>query len=389
MAGRQPHAGHRQHRRRAAGPHPPREPYGAHQRGGRAAARTSARRRTDETERVRHPRAGGGGQPLRGAYAGVQRGAHDRRVRRHRPAGERERAAAVAAGRRLRRQRLLLGRRRARGADPRVVRHPRRVGVADVPQPGRRELRRGLRGHGGARGSRQPHRICSTADGDFGEIEFGLDNWSARAAVSKRLLGLGLTAGVGYDKFETSADFAVRAPAPPVGAEQVYRFSDVAVDNDRWSAFLDGVVHHPLRLAGGRGWGGCRAPTPSPGFPSTSDFDPGQGHLLRQPRRAAVAVRVPGTDSAVVRAAARRWRETSAPPRTVFRGSAAPRVRLLDTQGATEKSTAGCRWPAPAPSVACPAVRDRTSGAGYRAGRGYREIRRNPLASSEVRPASK
>ncbi|HEU4881377.1 MAG TPA: hypothetical protein VFT45_04000 [Longimicrobium sp.] len=117
--------------------------------------------------------------------------------------------------------------------------------------------------------------VCST-DGDFGEIEFGLDNWSARAAVSKRLLGLGLTAGVGYDKFETSADFAVRAPGPPVGAEQVYRFNDVAVDNDRWSAFIDGSFTILFgSVVAELGW--MQGSDPIQGFPSTSDFDPKEG----------------------------------------------------------------------------------------------------------------
>ncbi|WP_420129961.1 hypothetical protein [Longimicrobium sp.] len=117
--------------------------------------------------------------------------------------------------------------------------------------------------------------VCST-DGDFGEIEFGLDNWSARAAVSKRLLGLGLTAGVGYDRFETSADFAVRAPGPPVGTEQVYRFNEVGVDNDRWSAFIDGSFTILFgSIVAEAGW--MQGSNAIQGFPSTSDFDPKDG----------------------------------------------------------------------------------------------------------------
>lgn len=117
---------------------------------------------------------------------------------------------------------------------------------------------------------------CTTSDDDFGEIEFGLSNWSARAAVSKRLLGLGLTAGVGYDKFDTDANFAFRAPGPPVGAEQVYRFNDIAVDNDRWSAFLDASFTVLVAsLVGEVGW--MQGSDAISGFPSTSDFDPGEG----------------------------------------------------------------------------------------------------------------
>lgn len=120
------------------------------------------------------------------------------------------------------------------------------------------------------------NRSTCTGGGDFGEINFGLSNWSARGAVSKRLLGLGLTAGVGYDKFDTDADFAFRAPGPPVGTEQVYRFSDIAVDNDRWSAFLDASFTILVAsLVGEVGW--MQGSDPISGFPSTSDFDPGEG----------------------------------------------------------------------------------------------------------------
>ena len=117
-----------------------------------------------------------------------------------------------------------------------------------------------------------PH-VCSSG-GDFGEISFGLTNWSGRAAVSKRLIGFGVTAGVGYDKFETDADMAFRTPA--VLGEQIYRFDDVAVDNDRWSAFLD--LSYTLligSLVAEVGW--MQGSDPVPGFPSASDFDPNEG----------------------------------------------------------------------------------------------------------------
>lgn len=120
------------------------------------------------------------------------------------------------------------------------------------------------------------NRSACSVEGDFGEIEFGLDNWSIRAAISKRFLGLGLTAGVGYDRFETSADFAVRAPGPPTGTEQVYRFNDVGVDNDRWSAFLDASFTILFgSLVAEVGW--MQGSDPITGFPSTSDFDPNEG----------------------------------------------------------------------------------------------------------------
>jgi hypothetical protein len=120
-----------------------------------------------------------------------------------------------------------------------------------------------------------PDRRSCTADGDFGEIEFGLSNWSARAAISKRLLGLGLTAGVGYDQFETDANFAFSTPAV-AGTREIFLFEDVAVDNDRWSAFLDASFTVLVAsLVGEVGWmQGSDAIT---GFPEASDFDPGEG----------------------------------------------------------------------------------------------------------------
>lgn len=119
------------------------------------------------------------------------------------------------------------------------------------------------------------NRFACTGDGDFGEIRFGLDNWSARAAVSKRILGLGLTAGVGYDRFETSADFAFRAPVAPA-TEGIYRFNGVAVDNDRWSAFVDASFTLLIgSLVAELGW--MQGADPIQGFPEASDFDPGEG----------------------------------------------------------------------------------------------------------------
>ena len=120
-----------------------------------------------------------------------------------------------------------------------------------------------------------PNRRTCLSDGDVGEIKFGLNNWSTRAAVSKRLLGLGLTAGVGYDRFETDADLAVAAPVVDA-VREVFRFRDVAVDNDRWSAFLDASFTILFgSLVAELGW--MQGSDPIEGFPSTNDFDPSEG----------------------------------------------------------------------------------------------------------------
>lgn len=122
----------------------------------------------------------------------------------------------------------------------------------------------------------QDSRTC-VGGGDFGEISFGLGNLSARGAVSKRLLGFGLTAGVGYDRFDTDAELAFRAPAVAGNtARTIYRFSDVAVDNDRWSAFLDASFTLLVgSIVAEAGW--MQGQEPIPGFPERSDFDPRRG----------------------------------------------------------------------------------------------------------------
>lgn len=117
-----------------------------------------------------------------------------------------------------------------------------------------------------------------TGEGDFGSINFGLSNVSTRAAVSKRLLGFGLTAGVGYDRFNTDADIAFRAPSTLPGdpGRRIYSFRDVQVDNDRWSAFLDGSFTLLVgSIVGEVGW--MQGQEPISGFPEASDFDPKEG----------------------------------------------------------------------------------------------------------------
>ncbi len=118
-------------------------------------------------------------------------------------------------------------------------------------------------------------------DGDPGEFSVDLSNWSTRAAVSKRLLGLGLTAGVGYDRFSSDAGFGFRtrcsAVGVDVGADNCFlRFSGLELDNDRWSGFLNGSFSVLMAtLAAEVGW--MQGSDPIRGFPSASDFDPGNG----------------------------------------------------------------------------------------------------------------
>ncbi|HEV2146385.1 MAG TPA: hypothetical protein VGR37_03120 [Longimicrobiaceae bacterium] len=113
--------------------------------------------------------------------------------------------------------------------------------------------------------------------GDPGEFSVDLVGWSSRGAVSKRLFGLGLTAGVGYDRFSSDASFGFRTRCPAGATGNCFaRFSGLEVDNDRWSGFVNGSFSLLVAtLAAEVGW--LQGDTPIRGFPTASDFDPKQG----------------------------------------------------------------------------------------------------------------
>ncbi|HEX2187766.1 MAG TPA: hypothetical protein VHG51_02650 [Longimicrobiaceae bacterium] len=114
-------------------------------------------------------------------------------------------------------------------------------------------------------------------DGDPGEFSVDLSSWSTRAAASKRLLGLGLTAGVGYDRFSSDAAFGFRTRCPAdVPGGCFARVSDLELDNGRWSGFVNGSFSLLMAsLAAEVGW--LQGEQAIDGFPSASDFDPTEG----------------------------------------------------------------------------------------------------------------
>jgi hypothetical protein len=123
--------------------------------------------------------------------------------------------------------------------------------------------------------------VCAGAEqGDVGEFEFDLSGLSYRGVVSKRLMGLGLAAGVGFDDWESDVRYAFRYPQPGAPTiTRVRRSPEVTVENGRWSAFANAsfaVLVGTISLEGGWMQGG----DPIEGFPSTSDFDPDQGHFF-------------------------------------------------------------------------------------------------------------
>jgi hypothetical protein len=110
--------------------------------------------------------------------------------------------------------------------------------------------------------------------GDAGEFAIDLNDWSTRAAIGKRLLGLGLTAGVGYDRFSSNVGYGFRSPTQPTS--YYARATDLKVDSNRWSGFLDGSFTILVAtLAAEAGW--MQGNEAISGFPSTSDFHPTKG----------------------------------------------------------------------------------------------------------------
>lgn len=119
------------------------------------------------------------------------------------------------------------------------------------------------------------------AGGDPGEFSFDLSNWSTRVAASKRLLGFGLTGGVGYDRFSSDIGFGFRAPeGTGASADYFARVRDEELRSGRWSAFVNGsftALVATLAVEGGWMQGGEALP----GFDATGNpFNAGRGTLF-------------------------------------------------------------------------------------------------------------
>lgn len=123
-----------------------------------------------------------------------------------------------------------------------------------------------------------PTTLCRS-DGDVADVTLGLAGWSTRAALSKTVLGLGLAAGVGHDRYESDVDINVRGDltgAGQTGGHRIYHRPGGSLESSRWSAFLDVARALPVgALAAEVGWmqGGERVA----GFSDASDFDPAAG----------------------------------------------------------------------------------------------------------------
>jgi hypothetical protein len=115
--------------------------------------------------------------------------------------------------------------------------------------------------------------------GDPGEFGFDLTNWSTRAVVSKRLLGFGAAAGIGYDRYSSDIEFGFRAPPGSVPGQESYfvRASELGLSSSRLSYFANGsftMLVATVAVEGG--WMGGE--TPVPGFVlERGAFDPRRG----------------------------------------------------------------------------------------------------------------
>lgn len=119
-------------------------------------------------------------------------------------------------------------------------------------------------------------------EGDRGEFSFDLADWSTRAAIGKRLLGVGLTAGIGYDRLSSDIGFGFRDTGNSLGGAGTAfaRVRGLQLDNDRWSAFANASITGLFAtLALEAGW--LQGSEPIPQFPrSASEFDPADGSLF-------------------------------------------------------------------------------------------------------------
>lgn len=115
------------------------------------------------------------------------------------------------------------------------------------------------------------------AEGDRAGATVDVSAWTGRLVVSKRILDVGLSAGVGLDRVETEVErldfrYALVADDAPATVEAI---DGGSFEEDRWSAFAD--LSWPLligSLTAEAGW--MEGGEAVPGF-ATRGFDAGEG----------------------------------------------------------------------------------------------------------------
>jgi len=113
------------------------------------------------------------------------------------------------------------------------------------------------------------------APGDAGEFSFDLSNWSTRLVASKRLLGLGLAGGVGYDRFVSDLSIGFRDPSAQTS--DYGRIHAQELTSSRMSGFINASMTALLTsFVTEVGW--MQGAAPIPGYSDTgSAFDPASG----------------------------------------------------------------------------------------------------------------
>lgn len=120
--------------------------------------------------------------------------------------------------------------------------------------------------------------LCA-GPGDAGEFRLDLTDWSGRLVASKNLLGFGLSAGLGYDRYHSDLGYGFRAPEPVEGTDvtAVYRVARDELESERYSVF--GSLSYTLIIGTfGIEAGWQQGEAPIAGFRDLeTDFDPENG----------------------------------------------------------------------------------------------------------------
>lgn len=128
-------------------------------------------------------------------------------------------------------------------------------------------------------GECEPDVFAEGAQDDLGEFSFDLSSWSTRADISKHLLGFGVSAGVGYDRFSSDLEAGVRAlrTGEVIPSNAYARVSEVDLSRGRWSAHVNGSYSILVAsFAAELGW--MQGGDAVAGYPdSMSDFEPADG----------------------------------------------------------------------------------------------------------------
>lgn len=132
---------------------------------------------------------------------------------------------------------------------------------------------------GGGDGSSGLTTGACASGGDPGEIAFDLTDWSTRLVASKHLLGIGVSGGIGYDRYASEGSFGFRDdPIPGTDvAATAFRVADREFSSSRWSVFGDLSYTLLVGTIGAEG-GWQQGGSAISGFGGLdSDFDPGAG----------------------------------------------------------------------------------------------------------------